>query len=203
MDEQTKTRVWELMEKAKDGNRLVALAAAIIQVFFRAGLAWFDDVSVVATSFHWLNRDELGLILEDMVELLSEVFSVGYVAELVSPVLIQAPEVSKWFPAVSALVKNSKGRLADVKPDDIKFLTLRGTHIMNALRCVALGARSDDKSMCVDGRISLGLVKALDINMFQAATTTVKCTVLHKSVHEIFGDELMQIIQATISVSVI
>ncbi len=196
IDDTVRKQVHGFMEKASRGEKLVAIAAAIISILMRAGLAWLDDIQVTGVTFHWLNRDGMGLILEDMLELLSEVFSVGYVSELVAPVVIEVPEsTEKWLDPVRSLAKQSKGKFPDVDPKDITHLALRGTHLLSSLRCVAMGALSDDASMTVDGKLSLDMLQATDINMFNAIKKGVRCTVLHKLVHKEFGDDLLQIIQ--------
>ena len=193
------TKVDGFLKKCTEtGSQLVQMAELIIMLLLQSGLAWKTTINVAEICFHWLNRDGLGMILHDMQELLSEVFSMGFVPSLMNVLVIEVPpETDEWYLKAMELVKQSAGTLAAFTRDGVKYLALRGTHITQGLRCAVLGAKSTDTAMTVDGHINIDKIKATDVLMHEACTKGVAATVISHKVWQQWGKDIILVLQAS------
>ena len=199
VDPQTKQSVNALMEKAVAGKQVMAIAAKIVSLFMCCGLAFkLSNVNVDNISIHWLNRDGLPLQIPEMVKLLEDIFGVGFDPSYINILLIEVPkDASKWADAITSLIAASDGFLVPICIGAVQYLTLRGTHLCQALRCLKNGGKHTCEAMCMDGKLSLDKVRLSDTFMADAAQLGVPAVVLKNEVWEEFGADLILILQAT------
>jgi hypothetical protein len=199
-DPHTKKTVRDLMDKAVSGKQVMSIAAKIVSIFMCCGMAFkLSNVNVDHISVHWLNRDGLQLQIQEMIKLLEDIFHVGFDPSCLNILLIEVPrEASEWAQEIGNLVSASDGFLVPVCVKGVQYLTLRGTHICQALRCLKNGGKHPCEDMCMDGKLSIDKVRLSDTFMADAASLGVPAVVLKSEVWEEFGPDIILILQATI-----
>ena len=164
--------------KACDGA-LVSGARALINYLLHEKIAHYMVIDPCFIGTHFDNRDGFGVDAMAALELLTALSRLGWDdAEAKGIVVETSPQI-----AAEALTFNqqqvaaSRNQLAPIK-DVIKFLTISGSHTVQALRALAAGVPWTDPSLTVDGKLSVDKAALTCPGLANAAVHGYKMLVL-------------------------
>ena len=146
-----------------DPMQLKALREEIIEACISIDLASRREVSPRALLVHPANRDNQGLLVIDVHDLLLAICIRGFAwraceHEIDAMEPCSVGEHDDFVKFNLDLAERSAGLLAPVRPDDAEFFTTAGSHTTAAVRLYVLGARAVHQQLAVDGNISQSLI---------------------------------------------
>ena len=118
-------------------------------------------IQVENVGVHPDNREGSGLIPADVHDLLTIIFSKGYVKTLAKLVACEIPpsQRDRWLAFNEKVAKQSQGLLPPANSSLMKVVTAQGSHTTASFRCVKLGAKCAHAGLTdPDGMISKGKI---------------------------------------------
>ena len=134
---------------------------------------------------HEQNRDGLGVSAGHVSELLSSILALGFVESECRGVCIEltsdsSGERTRLFNV--RLAEESKGRLAAVQPEMIRYASVVGSHSNQVMRGFALGAAHTEPRVTVGGMLNLELLGKIDPAFAKAVREGVSWVIVsHKA----------------------
>ena len=150
----------------------------LLKYLAKNGIAYYMVVSCMLVGVHPDNRDGSGVLPSQVVELLSGIFALGWDEDEVKAVCTEIGMMQRAASVFNEeLVAAANGMLAPIA-EQLKFLSLWGSHTNQCLRALKCGQPHPDTSMTKDGKLCLEKVRMHDKPLADACETGVKWLVL-------------------------
>ena len=140
-------------------------------------------------SSYGINEESVHLLGADIVDLGWEFSSLGTVE---SRIAIEDCPVTRFIEKHNIELTRNSEMLAKVEPMTIKYGCLTNNHTVLLLRALKAGVASTVENLSVDGKMSLAQVGQRDPAFLKACEEGWSWTVLHHSVHALYGKPLME-----------
>ena len=121
-----------------------------------AGLVYKEHFDVIHVGVHPCNREEMGLVIADVIELEVSFCKEGWADDLANMLAVEIGKLElgkSWCTANKKLWEASQGLLAATNSDELKIVTLRGGHSTASIRNIKLSAKCPDPSVTLNGHI--------------------------------------------------
>ena len=185
-----------------DFGGAVTVARFILARLKEHGLVYEAVIAPSHIGLHPCNRGKYGANEASVHELLADIFEVGWDPdEITTPIAVEECPATRYIEAHSARVARNSDLLAPVLPLSIRAGSLTNGHLCLGLRALVAGIPSKNKSMCVDGRLSLEQVRLQQPEMATAAINGWAWQVLHHRCKDLYGDVLFQVLSQTKNIS--
>jgi hypothetical protein len=169
-------QIGKLIADADSGN-VVRQTRSIIKLCRDAKVAIDMVIKPDYVGIHPSNRDGLGVNALDVHALLSDIADVGFSADEVHAVCMEANAAGQTF--TMQIMDASGGKLPQYeRAETIKYCSLAGSHTNQALRCIVAGTAGNDARLCTDGAFNLQKVEQHDHAMAQACIHGLRWLVL-------------------------
>ncbi|CAK9070154.1 unnamed protein product [Durusdinium trenchii] len=132
---------------------------------------------------HPQNRDGHGVAWHDCHSLMANIVDVGFDASITNCICVEtAPGDSSAIAFNQALSVESGGKLPEVHPQHLKFLSLSGSHLNTALRMIGQGTPCSVESVAIDGKVNVQKVLQKDAAYAEASRAGLRWKVLSAAV---------------------
>lgn len=194
------TEIEGLLAKAKDGQ-VVGGVHACLNLLEAAGLAWRAILKPQLVGVHPTNRDGLGLNSSEVHHLLTEIANVGFSSQELKCICFEVARTNSKFKEFNTkLFSNSRGMLAPMMIDQLRYASVSGSHVNACLNCIAFSVKHDFERITTDGLISLAKVGEFDPALAAATMEGLPWLIISSAVDETFPD-FASIVQSSCNVS--
>ena len=176
---------------------VVGGAEKLLQLLQKAGLTYTMFINPRQVGVDPINRGSLGLNLEEVLPLITEIIQIGWSWKAVAHAkCVEATPGSDELEAFNAsLVKGSK-IVAPVEANTIQFGSITCGHTNQGLRAIQAQLASSIPELSRDGKLDLEAVRAKDPEMADAVYKGLEWTVLRHEVRQRFPKVLEYLSEA-------
>lgn len=185
MQAEIKERIAKLIEET-EGGQLVSGVNKILFELQKGGYLRVQTIEPHLVGVHHLNRDGLGISGKDTMDLLRDIFHIGWDGSKVDAICVEVSDVDKAFAFQEQLTNMSKGTIPPMQKHQLLYMSLAGSHTNAGLRAIVAGTECDIPEMSVDGRLSLPMVEQHDPEMANACKNGLRWRVVSRQALEEF-----------------
>ena len=159
--DELRRQLGELLKEAQDGDHLVKIVDTCLDLLKKHGFAQSMRVPPTLVGVHPLNRDGYGLNAHDVKDLLEAISDVGFVASMVSAIAVEVScdEERRWN---ERLVASAGGQLGHMDGNQLRALSLAGSHTNFVLRSFVQELPSTNQHVAVDGKLNVQKLRDRD-----------------------------------------
>ena len=169
-----------------DHGPIVQGRERFLDLLLKENLAYRQRIRPHLLGVHPGNRHSVGLHVNEVHSLLSEICDVGFAEAEVRAICVEVSSSdTATFDFNRKLQHQSQGKL-NLSPDAMRYATIAASHLNAALQCIQGCVYHDDERLTVDGKISHEKLGSLDSQYLQASVNGVEWLVISRSLLDEF-----------------
>ena len=169
-----------------DHGPIVQGRERFLDLLLKENLAYRQRIRPHLLGVHPGNRHSVGLHVNEVHSLLSEICDVGFAEAEVRAICVEVSSSdTATFDFNRKLQHQSQGKL-NLSPDAMRYATIAASHLNAALQCIQGCVYHDDERLTVDGKISHEKLGSLDSQYVQASVNGVEWLVISRSLLDEF-----------------
>ena len=187
--------ILQRLSKPKDFGGILTVAKFIKERLIGQGLLRKQRFKPKEIGMSPANRGGYGVNHVTVHELGDNIVEVGFDwSAIVDPLAIAEDPDTSYIENWNKTEMNKSEYLAPVQDLSIRAGTLTNGHLVQLLRAVLAGVKSDSSRLSVNGRMSLAHIEATDPQFGVAAREGWEWWVLDYRVRRLYGDEILQLL---------
>lgn len=170
----------DLLQKSVKSDGSKAVVKAILKLLLDAKVAYKIRINCRFVLCHPLNRGGLGINVEDVHLILSEIWAAGWDSDEIRAICTEISEESKGgiVEFNMQMVEDAIGKLAPVEPALARFASISGGHLNQGFRLIANMCKHDCEEMTTNGCLDLSKIKQRYPDWADAVTEGCEWTVI-------------------------
>lgn len=185
MQVEIKEKIAKLIDETESGQLVSGVNKILIELQ-KAGYLRSQTIEPHLVGVHHLNRDGLGISGKDTMDLLKDIFHIGWDGSKVDAICVEVSDVDKAFAFQEQLTRMSKGAIPPMQKHQLLYQSLAGSHTNAGLRAILANSETDIVEMAVDGRLNLSMVEQHDPEMANACKHGLRWRVVSRQALEEF-----------------
>jgi len=170
----------------KHGGKIVSCVDSILELLIDLKLAYRMSLPPGMVGIHPANRDGYGVSATEVHALGAEIVFMGWSFLACQHAVCMEDDPSGTVAAFSAKLKNGSDGLADCQPGEIRYGSLSCSHTNQFLCCLLAGVQSEHKNLCIDNRMSPGMLSEQDPGIAKALIDGLSWIVLKAEVATLY-----------------
>ena len=186
----------------QDGRKkIVQVAERILKLLKDNDLSYIMKIKSRFVGFHRRNRYGDGINAIDAIDLIKEIFDVGFSRTMVKPMCFEISAADTETHSINNYVAEAaSGMLAPCPIGSLKFASVGCGHTNQGIRAIDAECMCDSApEMTMDGKFNLDKIKAADPNLADAVIEGLEWLVICSEVEEAFP-ELPEILQEALNI---
>ena len=182
-------------------KKIVQVAERILKLLKDNDLSYIMKIKSRFVGFHRRNRYGDGINAIDAIDLIKEIFDVGFSRTMVKPMCFEISAADTETHSINNYVAEAaSGMLAPCPIGSLKFASVGCGHTNQGIRAIDAECMCDSApEMTMDGKFNLDKIKAADPNLADAVIEGLDWLVICSEVEEAFP-ELPEILQEALNI---